>query len=114
MVWQKGQSGNPNGRPVSPYVKQFRDALAKVEGEKGVSLVEHAVRKAYQEKTIMIELLKKVLPDLINQEITHEGNINLGEKVQEFVKHIVERLPSKRNVADPNSGSGTSNTTGSV
>ena len=38
--------------------------LQKVEKEKGISLIEHAVERAYKNDAVMIAILKKVLPDL--------------------------------------------------
>ena len=87
MVWVKGQTGNPNGRPRRPEIQLFREALARVEKEKGVSLLVHAVWQAYKEGPVLISLLRKMLPDLIQS----EGEENPLERFSE----VAERLKTE-------------------
>ena len=90
--------------------RQFRDALAKVEKEKGVSLLVHAIRQAYDNDKIMVRFLDKLLPTL-----TDDSNVNLigglalgdlsnssNEDLQEAIIQLLSikaggnLLPSKR------------------
>ena len=64
MPFQEGnQHGNRNGRPKNPEIQLFRDAIAEVEGTKGKKLMVHAVERAFAEDTVLVALLKKILPD---------------------------------------------------
>src|SRR3990167_10067198 len=67
-LWVKGQSGNPNGRPRVAEIDQLRTALANFERENGISLIELAVRKCLKSERLMEVVLKKVLPDKIEDE----------------------------------------------
>lgn len=96
MVWVKGQTGNPNGRPRRPEIQLFREALARVEKEKGVSLLVHAVRQAYKDTPVLISLLRKMLPDLIQS----EGEENPIERISD----VADRLNSE----DKDDGAGRS------
>lgn len=62
-----GHTNNPNGRPPAgnAFVEQLRDALTKVGKRKGKTLIEHAVERAYLEDTVLVALLRKLLPDTI-------------------------------------------------
>ena len=62
-----GHTNNPNGRPPAgeAFVEQLRAAIKKVGKDKGKSLIRHAVERAYEEDTVLIALLKKLLPDQI-------------------------------------------------
>ncbi|GEM_PF-2366174 len=55
---------NRNGRPRKPEVEKLRDALEKLEQEKGAHFIEHFVRSAYDNHTIAVALAKKLLPDM--------------------------------------------------
>lgn len=55
---------NRKGVPRKPEIQKFREALEKVETEKGMDLLEHAIRTAFEDKTVLIAVIKKILPDL--------------------------------------------------
>jgi len=61
-----GHTNNPNGRPRagSAFLDQLKEALKKVEKEKGKTLMRHMVERAFLEDTVMVALAKKLLPDL--------------------------------------------------
>ena len=62
--WKPGVSGNPNGRPSKPEIDDLRAALDKVKEEQNLSLLEHLVRRAYEDNSVLIALARKLLPDL--------------------------------------------------
>ena len=63
-----GSSGNPAGRikgSTNRYsIKTLMDAIAKVEGKQGKPLLQHFISEAYHDKTVLVAVMKKVLPDL--------------------------------------------------
>jgi hypothetical protein len=62
--FQKGQSGNPGGigRQVTLY-KMLKEAIAKVGKEKGESILESIVRRAYTNDKMAIALLQTIAPE---------------------------------------------------
>lgn len=63
--WTKGVSGNPNGRPKVFSLDDLKEAMDKVAEVKKQTLLERAVEMAYKEPSVMIALLKKILPDQV-------------------------------------------------
>jgi hypothetical protein len=100
-MWVKGQCGNPKGRPKgsSTTIKQFREALKNVEAKQGKTLLQHAIEQAYKDHTVLIAMVKKILPDLtegyIEEVIKHEEHV---VKVTEVINDIVTRI--ERHKAD--------------
>ena len=73
MTWDKGQSGNPDGRPKGPKseLAKLREAVREVEARRinsgikeGARLYEHFVRQAFKDNAVLNALLKKLVPDL--------------------------------------------------
>jgi len=62
----KGKTNNPNGRPRAgeAFVEQLKSALIIVEGVKKKTLMQHAIERAFLEDTVLIALLRKLIPDL--------------------------------------------------
>jgi AAA+ ATPase superfamily predicted ATPase len=99
MVFKSGKdwNGNKNGRPVRPEIELLRDAMNEVEEEKKVSLIKHAVRRAYDSDPVLIGMLKKVLPDLAKIEDKRVDNISAI--LEEFARHRLEMLKKRENDA---------------
>jgi len=61
--WQKGQSGNPLGRPKKPEIEQLRKALAEAKKENNnLDFLTVFVNKAYTDEKYAIALFKKIIP----------------------------------------------------
>ena len=63
--------GRPKDRKLLSFVQQLRNAVETVGRRKRKQLMQHAVEQAYVDNTVLIALLKKLIPDL------HETDINL-------------------------------------
>lgn len=69
-LFKKGQSGNPNGRPKGSrdFAVQLLEALSSVEREKGLSILTHAWRRAYEDDKVMVKMLDKLIPDRVSSD----------------------------------------------
>jgi hypothetical protein len=63
---------NRNGTPGRQGLKLLRDAMARRATKEGKTLYELFVEKAYENNTILIEALKKLVPNAQALEITGE------------------------------------------
>lgn len=79
MAFKKGTkwNGNSDGRPKAgnAFVEQLRDALKAVEKNKKKSLMQYAIERAYTEDTVLIAILRKVLPDLNETDVSGVDDI---------------------------------------
>ena len=69
---QHPENINRNGTPGRQGLKLLRDAMAKRATAEGKTLYELFVEKAYDNNTILIEALKKLVPNAQALEITGE------------------------------------------
>lgn len=91
----KGTSGNPNGRPKGTpnkfSIAELWDAIRQVEKTKNKKkILISFVEQAYNNPTIMIALMKKLLPDLRSI----EGTLGLFESTMDddVAKAIQDKL----------------------
>lgn len=65
-MFQKGQSGNPRGRPkgATGYAADLTRAIRTVEKEQGKSLLQHFVERAFKSDKVLAAVAKKLIPDL--------------------------------------------------
>jgi CMP-2-keto-3-deoxyoctulosonic acid synthetase len=69
MTFVKGDPRiNRRGRPRKAKVQELEKALKKVEEKRGLSLIEHCVRRAYSSEKMAIAILNKLLPDHLKGE----------------------------------------------
>jgi hypothetical protein len=64
MGLHKGQTNNLKGRPRVPEVTILRDALDKYKSPTGKHLIDHCVELAFKDSHMAEVILKKILPDL--------------------------------------------------
>ena len=86
MAWKKGQSGNPAGRKKGSPNKRdaLLDAIRQVQLKKGKKLLVHAVEQAYGDKTVLIALLKKIVPDMKELDVEVSGVIGLTQLLNDI------------------------------
>jgi len=80
--WTKGgKSPNPKGREKGSYAVYtlLSDAIQKVEKQKGINILEHFVDRAMRNDTVLVALLKKLVPDRQNIE---------GENLQRIIEIV--------------------------
>lgn len=83
----KGQSGNPKGRPKNTSIsEELRAAIKRVEAERGVSLFEHFVRRAYRSDAVLVAIMRKLVPDLKAMEALVAGVETMPDEVAEGIR----------------------------
>ena len=65
-LFKKGQSGNPLGPPkgLRDFTGEMIAAMRLVEKEQGISIMEHAWKRAMVNDKVLVALLRKVVADL--------------------------------------------------
>ena len=80
MPFKKGEINNPKGRPKGSKnrfsVAELQKAFQKAAKTKGSSILEHLALKAYDDTTLAIALLRKMLPDTKQLELTSLSSDN--------------------------------------
>ena len=80
--WVKGNIANPHGRPKKPEIEELREALqAAKELKGGQSLLQSICARAYDDSSLAIAIMKKLLPDMTKAEI---------EETKELIINIVD------------------------
>ncbi len=88
---KKGRFGannnaNPNGRPRNSEIDEFRAAIARVQKQQDrIPIFDHFVEEAYKDNTVLIALMRKMLPDLkmVEADIKTEGFRIIIERPQD-------------------------------
>ena len=93
MPWKKGQSGNPNGRPKTgvAFMDQLKQAVKDVEEKKKRKIFNHFVRRAFNDDTVLVALMRKLVPDTKHI----EGTIGASESVMSIVTQFLNERSKK-------------------
>lgn len=99
--WVKGKTGNPNGRPKTGQaeLEKLRVAADKVSKEKQKPLYDHFIERCYENDSVLIAFLKKMVPDL--KYVEGDLKAGLAEDTMSFIaqlfsKHQAEKINAKR------------------
>ncbi|MFH1542719.1 MAG: DUF5681 domain-containing protein [bacterium] len=71
--FEKGESGNPEGRPRGTGIKPLLQAIRNVEARKQINYWETVVEQSLNNPSLMIAILKKMVPDYIYQDNDDSG-----------------------------------------
>ena len=67
-MWAAGTSGNPQGRPRgtknTTWRADFEKAIREDKNKYNQSIFEYALEQARKDNTVLVAILKKVIPDL--------------------------------------------------
>jgi hypothetical protein len=76
MPFQKGNK-HGKGRPQKPEIEQLRLAIEKVQKEHDRTLMEEFVHKAYEDNTVMVALMRKLVADKRALEASVSGELGV-------------------------------------
>lgn len=106
--WKPGESGNPKERPKgssSVTQEEFMKALRNVESDRKINLLEHFFKRALKSDTVLVAVMKKLVPDLkaldmrldlliMQNKLSHdEAGIIRGKLAKRFKSGDQEVLP---------------------
>jgi hypothetical protein len=114
MAFKKGQITNPTGRPkgVPNRRTALLNAIKYVEGrtdpetgKKRKKLLVHALEQAYKDNTVLVAILKKIIPDLKAVEVTGKDGSGLKTTIQiELVGSAKKQIESDKDIKTINYG----------
>src|SRR5512146_567577 len=101
MPWQKGQSGNPAGKQKSDARVLLEKAIRRAERDlskqtgKSMRFWDHVVKQALVDNTVLVAVLRQLLPDLKSV----EGKLDPGDAMRELLLWLAGRGDSNGNGA---------------
>ncbi len=82
--WKPGQSGNPLGRPKNSAKDELDRSIRRVQDKKNKKLLDHFVERAYEDNTVLIAVIKKLVPDIKFIESEHKTDNTIRVIVKEM------------------------------
>jgi len=111
QIIARAKSVFTNPKPTNPQVNQLLEAIKRIEKIKTneskngttVSLLDHAVERAFKSDTVLINVLKKLIPDLKRTEsdVNINGGIDVSYMSEEELKNATREFFEK--LSDTNS-----------
>lgn len=65
-------------------LKLLQQAIKNVEADKGINLFEEFVKKALENNSVLIALMKKVIPDLSQVTLGEDGQVSISFNIKDF------------------------------
>ena len=102
----RGHSGNPLGNTKNRGIEDMLEAIRRAEKSKGENFWDHVIDRAYKDDRVMIEVLRKLVPDrkAVESSETKEGlqlnftttHVSVGEEEGLLRKRLarIERMKS--------------------
>ena len=82
--WKPGQSGNPLGRQKNSAKDELDRSIRRVQDKKNKKLLDHFVERAYEDNTVLIAVIKKLVPDIKFIESEHKTDNTIRVIVKEM------------------------------
>ena len=91
-MWEKGKSGNPNGRPKTGLseLENLRAAIKTVSAQKRKDLFTHFIEQAYESDNVLIAVMRKIIADMKHI----EADLTV-ETYEERVKRLLGLIEDK-------------------
>jgi len=98
MPFVKGQVANPKGRPKGGFsIDQLYKAIRRQEKQEGrQKFLDHVITQAYKDNKVLIAVLKKIVPDLIDNgngaavETLLSGILKRRQELQQAASHYID------------------------
>lgn len=81
-------------KPESPYVNQLHEAMLRVEKQTGARIFDHLIERAFKSDTVLINVVKKLVPDLKQVEgtVSLDGHVSLSYMTDEDIANALSAI----------------------
>ncbi len=96
MTFRKGDPNiNRNGRPKSPEIEELRNAIKEAtKTHEGRSLLQHFVEKAYDDNSVLVACIKKLIPDKHQMEAEVIADVHIMPTIEKDDKPMEHNVGS--------------------